>query len=90
MRNSNLKYKIGVFILLLTFELSAQTNEMVMNDNRIDQDYVATTELQANINSQNLIENKINLFLELKRDAEALIVLHNSKFQFHFFVLKAK
>ena len=69
MRNSNLKYKIGVFILLLTFELSAQTNEMVMNDNRIDQDYVPTTELQANINSQNLIENKINLVLEKTKDS---------------------
>jgi hypothetical protein len=72
-----MKYKIGVFILFITLKLSAQSNEMVMNNNRIDQNYVSTPELLANFKSQNLIGNKINLVLEKIKDSTYSIYVIN-------------
>jgi hypothetical protein len=69
MRYWNLKYKIGVLMLFLTVELSAQTNEMVMNDNRIDLNFVLTTELKTTISKHSRIEIKINLVLQKTSDS---------------------
>lgn len=77
MKNSNLKYKIGIFILLLTFELSAQTNEMIMNDNQIDQDFVPSSGFKAKINGQNKSENEINLILEKGKENQYSIYILN-------------
>lgn len=77
MRNRNLKYIIGVFILLLSFDLTAQINEMEMNDNRIDQDFVPSSELKAKINDQNKTENEINLILEKTEENQYSIYVLN-------------
>ncbi len=65
----NLKYIIGVFTILLTFELKAQMNEMEINDNRIDQDFVPNSEFLKKINGQIKDNNRVNLFLEKTNDS---------------------
>lgn len=64
MRISILTYIFGIFILLLSFELNAQTNEMEMNDNRICKDFIASSEFKVKINGQSKTENEINLIIE--------------------------
>ena len=60
MRNQNLKYIATVFILLLAFDLIAQTNEMAMNKNRIDSDFISNAEFK----NQSKTESKVHLILK--------------------------
>ena len=77
MRNRNLTYIIGVFILLLTFDLNAQTSEMETNENRIERDFVSTSELKEKIKGQSKTENEINLILEKNNDSLYSIYVFN-------------
>ena len=77
MRNRNLTYIIGVFILLLTFGLNAQTSEMETNENRIDRDFVSPPEFREKINGQSKIEKEINLILEKNNDSLYSIYVFN-------------
>jgi len=69
MKKRNLKYIIGIIILLLSFELKAQTNEMEKNENQIDLDFVSTDEFNAKISQQSKVKNEVNLFLEKSNDS---------------------
>lgn len=77
MRKRNLTYKIGILILLLTFELNAQTSQMEINKNQIDRDFVSTSEFRAKINGQSKTVNEINLILEKSNDSLYSIYVFN-------------
>ncbi|MCB0494478.1 MAG: hypothetical protein KDC93_18905, partial [Cyclobacteriaceae bacterium] len=77
MKNRNLTYIIGIFILLLTFDLKAQTPEMETNENRIDRDFVSSSEVKEKINGQSYTENEINLILEKANDSLYSIYVFN-------------
>lgn len=76
MRNRNLKYIATVFILLLAFDLIAQTNEMAMNKNRIDSDFISNAEFK----NQSKTENKVHLILEKgKEKLYSIYILNKTK-----------
>lgn len=77
MRNRNLTYIIGVFTLLLIFDLNAQTSEMETNENRIDRDFVSTSEVKEKFNGQSKTKNEINLILEKNNDSLYSIYVFN-------------
>ncbi len=77
MRNRNLTYIIGVFILLLTFDLNAQTSEMEINENRIDRDFASVSEFKAKTKRQSKTENEVNLILEKSNDSLYSIYVYN-------------
>jgi len=77
MRNRNLTYIIGVFILLLTLDLNAQTSEMETNKNRIDRQFVSSSVVKEKINEQSKSENEINLILEKSNDSLYSIYIFN-------------
>lgn len=77
MRNRILTYIYGVFILLLTFGLNAQTSEMETNENRIDRDFISSYEFKEKIKSQSKTENEINLILEKNNDSLYSIYVFN-------------
>jgi hypothetical protein len=77
MKKRNLKYIIGILILLLTFELNAQNSQMEINKNRIDRDFVTTSEFRTKINGQSKTENEINLILEKSNDSLYSIYIFN-------------
>ncbi|XLS27953.1 hypothetical protein ACJD0Z_12175 [Flavobacteriaceae bacterium M23B6Z8] len=68
MRKQNLTYIIGVLILLMTFDLKAQSSEMETNQNRIDREFITSTSLREKISGQSKTENEINLILEKAND----------------------
>jgi len=72
-----LKYIFGIFILILTFELNAQKAEMVINDNTIDRDFIATSDFKEKFLKQSKTENEINLILEKNTDSLYAIYLVN-------------
>ena len=77
MRNRNLTYIIGVLILLLTFDLNAQTSEMETNENRIDRDFVSSAQVREKINGQSNTEKEINLIIEKANDSLYSIYVFN-------------
>lgn len=77
MKKHNLKYIIGVFILLLSFGLNAQTTEMVANENTIDEDFVVSYEIRKKIISHSKKENEINLISEKSNDSLFSIYVFN-------------
>jgi len=79
MKKENLKYFIALTILLQTFDLNAQINEMVKNNNQIDTDFVLTSELKSNLNFQNDTTNEISLILEKSNDSLHSIYVINNK-----------
>lgn len=78
MRKRNIKYITGILILLLTFELNAQSKEMEPNQNRIDSNFKPTSELRTKINKQSTNKNELNLFLEKKNDSLFSIYIINN------------
>ena len=77
MRNRNLIYLIEVFILLMTFELNAQTFEMETNDNLIDRDFVSSYQVKKKINRQSKTGNEVNLILEKNNDSLYSVYVFN-------------
>lgn len=61
----------------MNFELSAQTSQMEINTNRIDQDFVSTSELKAKIYGLSKTKNEINLILEKPNDSLYSIYVFN-------------
>tara|TARA_R110002012_G_scaffold306153_1_gene510666 strand:- start:643 stop:1326 length:684 start_codon:yes stop_codon:yes gene_type:complete len=77
MKNSIPTYILGVFTLLLIFDLNAQTSEMVINENQIDRDFVLSLKLKEKIKEQSKFENEINLILEKNNDSLYSIYVFN-------------
>ena len=53
-------------------------NEMEMNDNRIDKDFVASSEFKTKINGQGKTENEINLIIEKTKENQFSIYILNN------------
>ncbi|MGS2727891.1 hypothetical protein ACU8DI_14875 [Psychroserpens sp. BH13MA-6] len=68
---------IGALILLLTFEINAQTYEMVSNKNKIEQDFVPSTEFRIKIENQVKSKSEINLILEKVKENQYSIYILN-------------
>jgi len=77
MRKRNLKYKIGIFILLLTFIANAQNSKMEYNRNLVNRDFVASSEQKEIIKLQVKTENNLSVFLEKSNDSIFSIYLFN-------------
>lgn len=72
------RFIIGFLILIMSFELEAQTTLMVPNENYIDTDFVPNSELMLNIYKQKRLKKDINLILKKPNDSLYSIYVFNN------------